>query len=78
MGSPLSGRAARVAVCSSKASFSPAAGEKCESTRAPSVMVPVLSETIQVMRPMFSTATPRRTSAFLRASRKTPMPRKKV
>jgi len=42
------------------------------------VIVPVLSEQMVVMRPMFSTATARRTNARRRARRSTPTPRKNV
>lgn len=77
-GSPLSARAAWAARRSRLSSSCPGAGRRCASTRSPAVMVPVLSEQMQVTRPMFSTATARRTSALRCASRYTPSPRKKV
>ena len=69
MGSPLSRRDASAASESSSASLTESAATRCIRRRRPSVMVPVLSEQIAVIRPMFSTDTARRTSAWRRASR---------
>ena len=78
MGSPLSARAARAARSSRAASSQPGAGWRWANTSAPAVRVPVLSDTMQLTRPMFSTATARRTRALRRANRNTPTPKKKV
>jgi hypothetical protein len=68
-GSPLSGRAATAASARSRSGATPSAGTRCVSRRRPSVIVPVLSEQMQVVRPMFSTVTARRTSAWRWANR---------
>ena len=63
IGSPLSRREALAARARRPIAVKPGAGARCVNRSVPSVMVPVLSEQIVVIRPMFSTETARRTRA---------------